>query len=95
MKLHRNATTCPHSRRLLCRRVVEEGWTLAQAAEAAGCSARTADKWLKRFREGDRQLLDRSSRPRRFPTRLGHNRVEAIERLRRLWMTAAVRSSRC
>ena len=53
MKLHANHRTCPSSRRLICRRVLEEGWTLAQAAEAAGCSARTASKWLRRYRDGD------------------------------------------
>jgi transposase InsO family protein len=69
--------------------VLEEGWTLQQAAEAAGCSARTAAKWLRRFRDGDRELRDRSSRPRRCPSRLPQQRVQAIEALRRLRMTAA------
>ena len=89
MNLHANHRTCPSSRLLICRRVLEEGWTLKEAAAAAGCSARTAGKWVRRFREGDQQLLDRSSRPRRSPTRLAHQRVQAIERLRRLRMTAA------
>jgi leucine-zipper of insertion element IS481 len=48
MKLHANARTCPKSRRLLVRRVEEEGWSLAAAAEAAGVSGRTAAKWLAR-----------------------------------------------
>ena len=81
--------TCPSSRRLICRRVLEEGWTLSQAAAAAGCSERTASKWLRRYREGDSELLDRSSRPRRSPNRLSSQRVRAIEALRRLRMTAA------
>lgn len=89
MKLHANHRTCPSSRRLLCRRVLEEGWTLQRAAEAAGCSVRTAAKWLARFRAGDEELLDRSSRPRHSPRQLPQQRVEAIERLRRLRMTAA------
>lgn len=89
MKLHANHRTCPSSRRLICRRVFEEGWTLAHAAEAAGCSERTASKWLRRYREGDRELLDRSSRPRRSPNRLPAERVQVIEGLRRLRMTAA------
>ena len=89
MKLHANHRTCPSSRRLICRRVLEEGWTLAQAAEAAGCSERTAAKWLRRFREGDRELHDRSCRPWRSPARLSGERVRAIEALRRLRMTAA------
>ena len=53
MKLHANHWTCPSSRRLICRRVLEQGWTIAQAAEAAGCSERTASKWIRRYREGD------------------------------------------
>lgn len=89
MKLHANHRTCPSSRRLICRRVLEEGWTLRQAAEAAGCSVRTAAKWLARYRAGDQLLLDRSSRPRRSPRRLPQQRVVAIERLRRVRMTAA------
>ena len=89
MRLHGNHRTCPSSRRLICERVLAEGWTVRRAAEAAGCSERTAAKWLARFRAGDRLLLDRSSRPRRSPTRLPADRVAAIERLRRLWMTAA------
>ena len=88
MKLHANHRTCPSSRRLLCSRVAEEGWTLRHAADAAGRSVRTAAKWLARYRSGDRELLDRSSRPRRSPRQLPQQRVEAIERLRRLRMTA-------
>jgi transposase InsO family protein len=89
MDLHANHRTCPSSRRLICRRVLEDGWTLREAAEAAGCSTRTASKWISRYRRGDSELLDRSSRPRRSPTRLAQPRVEAIERLRRVRMTAA------
>jgi len=61
---------------------------MQQAAEAAGCSARTAAKWVGRFRAGE-ELVDRSSRPRRSPGRLSQAKVEAIERLRRLRLTAA------
>jgi transposase InsO family protein len=89
MRLHANHRTCPSSRRLICRRVLEEGWTIGAAASAAGCSERTASKWLKRYREGDRQLHDRPSRPRRSPRRLPADRVQAIAALRRLRMTAA------
>ena len=89
MKLHANSRT-PNSRRLLVRRIEDEGWALTPAAEAAGVSARTARKWLGRWRaEGEEGLLDRSSAPRRRPTRLPADRLEAIEALRRLRMTAA------
>jgi len=90
MKLHANARTCPNSRKLLVRRIEEEGWSLTAAAEAAGVSERSARKWLERWRtEGDAGLLDRSSAPRRVPSRLPADRLEAIEALRRLRMTAA------
>jgi transposase InsO family protein len=89
MKLHANHRTCPGSRILICRRVLEEGWTVARAAEAAGCSERTASKWLRRYRDGDRGLQDRSSRPRRSPHRLSDQCVIVIAALRRLRMTAA------
>jgi transposase InsO family protein len=69
--------------------VLEEGWTLQQAAEAAGCSVRTVSRWVGRYQAGDRLLLDRSSRPLRSPRQLPQQRVEAIERLRRVRMTAA------
>ena len=65
MTLHRNARTCPRSRRLLADRVLVGGWSLAAAAEAAGVSERTAWKWVDRFRrEGEAGLEDRSSAPR-------------------------------
>lgn len=90
MRLHGNARTCPHSRRLIALRVLEQGWTLAQAAEAAGASVRTASKWVARYRaEGDEGLLDRSSEPRSIANRTREERVELIAFLRRLRMTGA------
>jgi transposase InsO family protein len=88
MNLHANSRTCPRSRVLLCERVLVEGWKLQEAAVAAGCSVRTAAKWVRRYRDGDRELLDRSSRPHRSPSRLPRQRVQAIEALRRVRMTA-------
>jgi transposase len=68
MKLHANAKLTPGSRLLLCRRVEDGDRSLAEAAEAAGVSERTARKWLARYRsEGPAGLRDRSSRPRRSP----------------------------
>jgi transposase len=90
MKLHANARTCPNSRRLLVDRITELGWSVTAAAEAAGVSERTAYRWLARWRaEGSAGLLGRSSAPKRIPHRTCAARVQAIERLRRLWMTAA------
>jgi transposase InsO family protein len=90
MKLHGNARTCPHSRLLLCRRIVEQRWALAEAAGAAGVSERTAAKWLARYRaEGEAGLADRSSAPREVANRTAEERIELIAALRRLRMTAA------
>ena len=61
MKLHANARTCPHSRRLAVERVECSGWTLAAAAEAAGVSVRTVSKWRRRYRmRASRDSVDRS-----------------------------------
>src|SRR5215210_823842 len=90
MKLHGNAALSWQGRRLLARRVVAEGWTLAAAAEAAGISLRCARKWVGRYRlEGEFGLHDRSSAPRRVANRTAPERVEAIAKLRRLRFTAA------
>jgi len=83
--LHRNARTCPRSRRLLGDRVLGEGWSLVAAAEAAGVSERTAWKWVDRFRrEGVVGLEDRSSVPRSVPGRTPVDREELIVSLREL-----------
>jgi transposase InsO family protein len=90
LRLHANARTCPHSRRLAVDRVEWEGWTLAAAAEAAGVSVRTISKWRRRYRvEGEQGLLDRCSAPRSVPLRTGEARVAVIASLRRLRMTGA------
>lgn len=89
MNLHANARTCPNSRRLLVDRVAA-GWSVMEAAEAAGITDRTARRWLARWRaEGPAGLLDRSSAPHRIPHKTPPERVEQIVRLRRLRMTAA------
>jgi hypothetical protein len=46
MKLHANARLRPKGRLLLCQRVLEQGWSLARAAEATGVSgAPQASGW--------------------------------------------------
>jgi transposase InsO family protein len=90
MKLHGSARTCPKSRHLLVSRIEDENWSLRTAAAAAGVSERTAAKWLARWRaEGISGLVDRSSAPKRRPTQLSPQRIDAIAALRRLRMTAA------
>lgn len=88
MKLHGNAPFGPKGRATMARRVVEQGWSLAEAAEAAGVSERTCSKWVGRYRaEGEPGLWDRSSEPRSVPHRTPEDRVEAIAALRRVRMT--------
>lgn len=88
MKLHANAPLGPKGRAVMARRVVEDGLTLTEAAEAAGVSVRTAGKWTRRYRaEGEAGLADRSSAPRRVHNATREDRVQAIAALRRLRMT--------
>jgi transposase len=73
-----------YGRVLIVRRVVEEGWAPAAAAESLGISRATAYKWLRRFRdEGPAGLADRSSRPHRSPRRLAGAVEQEILELRR------------
>ncbi|HEY2717446.1 MAG TPA: IS481 family transposase [Solirubrobacterales bacterium] len=88
MKLHANAKLGPKGRLVICRRVIEERWSLTEAAEAAGVSERTAGKWVRRYRaQGEDGLLDRSSAPRRVHNATPAERVETIAALRRLRLT--------
>jgi transposase InsO family protein len=89
MDLHGNAALSWSGRRELASRVVDQGWTLKQAAEAFGVSVRCARRWSTRYRAGDRQLLDRSSAPQRVANRTDPDRMAVIVQLRRLRMTAA------
>src|SRR6476646_5150540 len=90
MKLHRNAALSWSGRRLLAGRVLECGWTLTAAAEAAGVSVRCARKWVGRYRlEGQEGLHDRSSAPKRVANRTAPDRVAVVVLLRQLRMTAA------
>ncbi len=88
MKLHGNAPFGPKGRATMARRVVEQGWSLTEAAEAAGVSERTCSKLVGRYRsEGEAGLWDRSSEPRSVPHRTPEDRVAAIAALRRVRMT--------
>src|SRR5215216_1941622 len=90
MKLHANAALSLNQRRRMVCRVVEQGWSLTKAAEAAEVSGRTCSKWVGRYlAEGEAGLLDRSSAPISIPHRTPEDRVEVIAALRRLRMTGA------
>lgn len=85
MRSHGSAKTNVYQRRLLIRRVRQQGWTQRRAAEALGVSVRTVAKWLARDRTA---LADRSSRPHRQPRRVPAPLEAAILALRRTRATA-------
>jgi transposase InsO family protein len=90
MRLHANARLSVKGRELLVERIEVAGWSLVEAAAAAGISDRTAWKWLARHRaEGLGGLLDRSSAPGVVANRTDERRVEAIAALRRVRLTGA------
>lgn len=81
--MHRNARLTPQGRLLLCQRI-EAGWPVAHAAAAMGISRDRAYVWWRRYRaDGVAGLEDRSSRPRRCPTRTKRSVERRIVHLRR------------
>jgi transposase InsO family protein len=67
---HRNARLTVHGRRLIVRRVRDDGMPVAHVAKAMGVSRQCAHRWLNRYdSEGEAGLHDRSSRPHRMPTK--------------------------
>ena len=89
MNTHKNARLTFHGRVLLVRRILEHGQRPVEAAQAIGVSARTAYKWLARYRaRGQHGLYEASSRPARCPHRLPEatrQRIVALRRERRIY----------
>jgi transposase InsO family protein len=85
--MHRNAPLTPEGRLRLCY-LIEDGWTVASAAESFRISRQTAHKWWRRYQEArESGLVDRSSRPRRCPTKTSakvERRVVALRRRHQL-----------
>jgi transposase InsO family protein len=71
----------------LCLRI-ENGWTVAAAAESMNISRQCAHKWWRRYQaEGPGGLVDRSSRPRSCPHQTParvERRIVALRQSRRL-----------
>src|SRR5215216_3380191 len=88
MKVHANAALGPRGRLTMVGRVVEEGWSVAEAAMAAGVSDRTCSKWLARYQcEGEAGLVDRSSAAKTVANRTDERTVAVIAALRRVRFT--------
>ena len=83
MDVHQNAKNTPSGRRLMVQRLAA-GWTIKTTAAAFGVTAKTVRKWQARHAlQGEAGLVDRTSRPRRSPTRLDDAAVAEILALRR------------
>jgi transposase len=88
MKLHANAALSLRQRERMACRVVEQGWSLTEAAAAAEVSERTCSKWVARYRvAGVAGLVDRSSAPGVVANRTEEQTVQVIAALRRLRFT--------
>ena len=101
MNTHKNARTNWHSRLLLVQRVREQGWSVADAASAAGVSNRTAFKWLARFKAGGQAALVDARPPRQQlpavqaalqPRRPEHGAQAPLPPLRPLRLLALLRA---
>jgi len=81
---HSSAKLTPYGRTLVAQRVVEMGWSVKAAADAAGVSRQTVYRWVSRYIEdGLEGMRDRSRAPRNRPRALPRRKVEAILRARR------------
>ena len=90
MQVHARARLTPKGRLFVVNRVLEQGWSVTAAAEAAGVSERTVWRWLARYRaDGEAGLRDRSSAPSSVPHRTPSQRVQVMLALRRLRMTSS------
>jgi transposase InsO family protein len=84
MDYHKNAPWTAVSRERLARMVIEDGLTVRAAALRFTVSARTAAKWVGRYRLlGVAGLADRSSRPHRSPRQTDPSFIEKVLALRR------------
>lgn len=66
---HANAALTPRHRLIVARLVVEHGYPISEVAARFQCSWPTVKRWVDRYLTGDRQMQDRSSRPRTSPNK--------------------------
>ncbi len=79
MNLHKNAITCPNSRGLMVKRVLEERRPVVEVAEEFGVSRSTLYKWIRRYiAAGEAGLKDGSSKP----VEIADGRIPAAQAIR-------------
>ncbi len=82
MNVHKNARLTPLGRAQAVQRVLK-GEGVSAVARSMSSTPKTIKKWVERWRAGGSgALLDRTSRPRRSPTKTGRARERQIVRLR-------------
>ena len=80
---HPNAALTP-TQRLKMVRLVEDGWSVAAAAQRFQVDDKTTRKWLDRYRcEGEAGMGDRCCRPRHSPRRTPEPQRQRVIELRR------------
>ena len=84
MDYHKNAPWTAVSRARLARMVIDDGQRVSAAALRFCVSAKTAAKWVSRYRQlGPAGLADRSSRPHHSPRQTSSSILERVVVLRR------------
>jgi len=84
MDYHKNAPWTAVSRGRLARMVIDDGLRVSAAALQFSVSAKTAAKWVGRYRQwGAAGMADRSSRPHHNPRQTASPLVERVVVLRR------------
>jgi transposase len=79
MNYHQNARLTVYRRVQLAKYVFEQGIALKAAAAAFNVCARTAAKWVRRYRERGRAgMRDLSSKPHRSPKQISSSLLERV-----------------
>ena len=85
MRLHANAALTLRQRRRMVALVVDEGWSVKDAAAEFKTSAKACSKWVSRFREGAKPpSKETACRPRPRPVEASDSphAVRSLARLR-------------
>ena len=79
---HANAALTPRARLKVAQLAVEDGYAINEVAARFQCSWPTVKRWVDRYRAGDHQMQDASSRPRTSPRKSPQPVVKRLISLR-------------